>query len=657
MLSSSVALPDALLAANMYSLGDFDGCLSVPEAVYCLLDVEVRPARQSGAPPLPTHPGDEVSPFEPPHGHNATLWDLLQTSGNRRRFRRDLQQWAHSDCTDFDAQHGRRADTFWKALHKNPSLQLGTLFILAFPVLVLVASARTAFREFGADPDAADCRPLPEKQSMLGQLMDCFAVQNTGRKLCRFQSSQIHSIQGLRTATMILIVFGHHCMYLFGGPVLNPDFLETAYTRLMRMLAVNGTGVVATFFVISGFLEARLSMMHIGKLRRFNLMVVLAHYAIRYFRLLPALAVVLAVETQWMQYMGSGPFWGQVVGRVVRDCQQYWWTHLLFVNNYVAQGSTCMIQTWFVAAILQMYLATPLLMWLVSRWTLRALWPGCCLLGLLLAAAAATYYATALQQGLLPSLHIYPQLLRRLNLADDPTFVHQYVQTHNNAVPYVVGLIVGTLFYLANRREWRPSKTMGTLMWLGIPLTLVILLASFFSMVVFYLPSFEARPLLDTAYGPARLLGFSLPAAWIIFTCGLGHGGLFDSILTWKPVVTLGRITYSVYLAHVAVILVSSGIARHPMYVSDYSLVGQSVGTVVVSYIMGTVLHFCVEAPMANVLAIVVGYWFQNSDSAALTKERGPADEVAQQAPEAPDDSEDVHEDTSRRSSTCTTNM
>ncbi|XP_034250941.1 nose resistant to fluoxetine protein 6-like [Thrips palmi] len=407
----------------------------------------------------------------------------------------------------------------------------------------------------------------------------------------------------------------------------------------MRMLAVNGTGVVATFFVISGFLEARLSMMHIGKLRRFNLMVVLAHYAIRYFRLLPALAVVLAVETLWLQYMGSGPFWGQVVGRWVRDCQQHWWTHLLFVKQLRRPGSTCMIQTWFVAAILQMYLATPLLMWLPTD------------------VATLTQCKHAVSAEYVLDHHTASRLLRRLNLADDPHFVHQYVQTHNNAVPYVVGLIAGTLFYLANRREWRPSKTTGTLMWLGIPLTLVILLASFFSMVVFYLPSFEARPLLDTAYGPARLLGFSLPAAWIIFTCGVGHGGLFDSILTWKPVVTLGRITYSVYLAHVAVILVSSGIARHPMYVSDYSLVGQSVGTVVVSYIMGTVLHFCVEAPMANVLAIVVGYWFQNSDSAALTKERGPADEVAQQAPEAPDDSEDVHEDTSRRSSTCTTNM
>ncbi|XP_034240136.1 salivary glue protein Sgs-3-like [Thrips palmi] len=84
VLSSSVMLPDALLAANMYSLGDFDGCLSVPEAVYCLLDVEVRPARQSGAPPLLTHPGDEVSPFEPPHGHNATLWDLLLVRCTRR---------------------------------------------------------------------------------------------------------------------------------------------------------------------------------------------------------------------------------------------------------------------------------------------------------------------------------------------------------------------------------------------------------------------------------------------------------------------------------------------------------------------------------------------------------------------------------------------
>lgn len=45
---------------------------------------------------------------------------------------------------------------------------------------------------------------------------------------------------------------------------------------------------------------------------------------------------------------------------------------------------------------------------------------------------------------------------------------------------------------------------------------------------------------------------------------------------------------------------------------------------------------------------------FHKSGSAALTKERGPQDEPAQ-TPEAPDDSEDVHEDTSRRSSTCTT--
>ena len=40
----------------------------------------------------------------------------------------------------------------------------------------------------------------------------------------------------------------------------------------------------------------------------------------------------------------------------------------------------------------------------------------------------------------------------------DNTFQYQYVPTHANAIPYIVGLILGTLFVLVKDHDWQPSK-------------------------------------------------------------------------------------------------------------------------------------------------------------------------------------------------------
>ncbi|XP_034238345.1 nose resistant to fluoxetine protein 6-like [Thrips palmi] len=139
---------------------------------------------------------------------------------------------------------------------------------------------------------------------------------------------------------MFGIIMLHRVLCRASVPLLNADYVETAISRVDKVAMMNSTGLVATFFVISGFLEAWLLMKHNAKHRRFSVAVLVQQFANRYLRLLPALAVALAIETQWLQYMGSGPFWGQTADKVMRDCQQYWWTHFLFINNYVAQGST-----------------------------------------------------------------------------------------------------------------------------------------------------------------------------------------------------------------------------------------------------------------------------------------------------------------------------
>ncbi|XP_034234273.1 nose resistant to fluoxetine protein 6-like [Thrips palmi] len=312
----------------------------------------------------------------------------------------------------------------------------------------------------------------------------------------------------------------------------------------------------------------------------------------------------------------------------------------------------CMAQTWFTATLLQMFLFTPPLMWLVSRWTQRALWPGCLLLGLLLAACAVALYATTVQLGLAPTLLVFPRMLPRQAFLWDPTFVYQYVRAHTNAVPYVVGLLTGTLFHLADRNKWQPSKRTATWLWLGIPLGLLLLGAAFISAFPFVRPSYEARPLLDAAYGPARLLGFSLPAAWIIFTCGLGYGGMFDSILSWSPLVALGRLTFSVFLVHLAIIIVSMGSMRQPVHLSDFSVASETVADIAMSYAAGLLLYLCVEAPMLNLQTI----FFSKLSSKRVSAERVLRDEpTSGKAQGAAEDGNKEHGDAAYRTWTSTT--
>ena len=78
MEASTVVLPDALISGRMYHMGDYDSCLSVPDSMYCTVEAELRPAGHPQQHPQPPHAGDELSPFDPPNGRNATLWDFYK---------------------------------------------------------------------------------------------------------------------------------------------------------------------------------------------------------------------------------------------------------------------------------------------------------------------------------------------------------------------------------------------------------------------------------------------------------------------------------------------------------------------------------------------------------------------------------------------------
>lgn len=56
-------------------------------------------------------------------------------------------------------------------------------------------------------------------------------------------------------------------------------------------------------------------------------------YLHRYLRLTPALAAAILMHSTLIRHFGSGPLWKATDPQPM--CEKYWWTTLLYVQNYV----------------------------------------------------------------------------------------------------------------------------------------------------------------------------------------------------------------------------------------------------------------------------------------------------------------------------------
>lgn len=62
---------------------------------------------------------------------------------------------------------------------------------------------------------------------------------------------------------------------------------------------------------------------------------ILSLYWRRYLRLTPLLGVCVLVTATLYRFLGSGPIWPYMCAERVNPCKHYWWSALLYVQNYV----------------------------------------------------------------------------------------------------------------------------------------------------------------------------------------------------------------------------------------------------------------------------------------------------------------------------------
>nr|XP_032520058.1 nose resistant to fluoxetine protein 6-like isoform X1 [Danaus plexippus plexippus]XP_032520060.1 nose resistant to fluoxetine protein 6-like isoform X3 [Danaus plexippus plexippus] len=399
---------------------------------------------------------------------------------------------------------------------------------------------------------------------------------------------------GLRAMTIVCVIFSHTALIMTITYVSNPHFIEKAYDDPLKQILFNGTLVTHTFFVMSGFLLAYNLQIHSEKTQ-----ITWSHIPkgilLRWIRLTPPYALVIATIATWMRHIGSGPLWKLVVISESNYCRNYWWANIFYFNNYVYQDDLCFPQGWYLAADTQLFCVGLFLFVMVQGPRARKMMLSILFLLSLVITASLTYF-----QDLDPVVIQSPETYRSYYV-NDKTFNLMYIPGHTNLSTYSLGLAGGFLCYHWQMKEIDLSKLKYLRLyqwvtWILFPIGVGIILAG----GIFYLDGVTHSTFLKVTYA-----AFNKPLFQALVTCFI-VGSIFKlenvyrPILEWKGFTWAGRVSYSAFLLHTIFQRSYAGAQTNELIVSEYNVFILLSASIFLSFLCATFLWLVVEAPVAG---------------------------------------------------------
>lgn len=98
------------------------------------------------------------------------------------------------------------------------------------------------------------------------------------------------------------------------------------------MWLLSGAFSVDSFFTVGGLVTVYTYLKNFDEGVPFN---VALYYLHRYLQLTPVLAVLILIYTNLLKHLGTGPMWSYIQYNYVENCRKYWWSTLLYIQNYV----------------------------------------------------------------------------------------------------------------------------------------------------------------------------------------------------------------------------------------------------------------------------------------------------------------------------------
>uniref|UniRef100_A0A182IST2 Acyltransferase 3 domain-containing protein n=3 Tax=Anopheles atroparvus TaxID=41427 RepID=A0A182IST2_ANOAO len=423
----------------------------------------------------------------------------------------------------------------------------------------------------------------------------------TARKRITPGAKDLRFIHSVRFLIMYLVIAGHSMLFNCIFPLLNPQYVELNYRRMVTMLIFNGVTVVQTYFTISGFLLAVHFVEFTERQRTFGWRDFFQSITYRFLRLTPVYAFMLLLDASWLIRLQDGPIWKRVAETERTFCRTHWWANVLYLNNYITVSEPCLQQTWYLATDFQLFIFGLALLGLTWRFPrLRKPLFALAITAAILVPAIVTYVNRF--EGV---VMLRPEALKYV-LWYDPMYREMYIPMHTNIGSYLAGLIAGLVYHKLKRAEFVAARHKGfhILWYASLPVAIGLLVSAY----IFYAYDFEKPAIWIALY--AALSKNLWGALFGVLFVGLafGVGGFIRGVLNNPIFRPLGKTTYCVFLCHLFVIRVTLGNIRQPIYVSDMRILVSTSSTLVLAYIMGSLMCLLIEIPFSNIQKILFSH-------------------------------------------------
>ncbi|XP_015839401.1 nose resistant to fluoxetine protein 6-like [Tribolium castaneum] len=439
------------------------------------------------------------------------------------------------------------------------------------------------------------------KKEPYHELLIAFSFLFNGRKLFRSSknSEQLLCLNGIKALSMMWVIVGHDFSNAMSAPLSNFFTLADWLNDPANMFIVGATVSVDTFFTVGGLVTVYTFLKSMDKGAKFN---VLLFYLHRYLRLTPAYFIMGLIHIYLLNYFATGPLWKFVDLLLVDSCETGWWSSLLYISNYVQNG-TCLPQAWYLQVDMQLFVLSPII--LLPLWK----WPkiGLGSLGFLTIMGCVSPFVIGYVK------HFRPGMLANKDALDFGNYY--YDATYARFGPYVIGMLAGYFIYRIKTNKIRIHLKS----WHVITLWLVFITGLVACVWAGYPLNVATE---EDRWGDSMFLAFNRPA-WavavvgVIFLCVSGYGKPIDTFLSWSVFQFLTKLSYSMYLIHFAINICRNSMLRNNIKFSTIGMMHLFWGDFMFTLGLSLILCLTFESP----IIILEKYLFHRSPKTKSVKQ------------------------------------
>uniref|UniRef100_A0A0L8GBE4 Acyltransferase 3 domain-containing protein n=3 Tax=Octopus bimaculoides TaxID=37653 RepID=A0A0L8GBE4_OCTBM len=388
---------------------------------------------------------------------------------------------------------------------------------------------------------------------------------------------------------MTWVILGH--TYIFGLPVWkNLIIIQDLSKNFAFQGIANAMVSVDTFFLLSGLLVSYGNFKALEKTDgKFGWVY---YYIHRFWRLTPPYMLVMMVYIPLFRYWGDGPYWPKD-GFEINYCKDTWYFNLLYINNFLSdpQKGMCMSWTWYLSNDMQFYIISPIFILALYHSEIV----GYVLIGLFSLAQLIT-------TGVVSTTEKLPAVMfsQDSNISQK-YFTDIYVKPYIRIGPYLIGIVYGYLLY-KNKSKMRMNRYICASLWMMATISAISIIYGLYNLNNGY-PMTQ-----DTAsfYTTVNRSVWGLCVGWVIYACCTGYGGYVNTILSWKALIPLSRLTYCAYLVHPVIMYYFYLNQRYSLHLTYILATFLFFGFLIMAFMIAFIVSMAFEAPMIGLERLIL---------------------------------------------------